>query len=176
MTDEAAPQPSPSKPDFKANFAQLPLVEKVLVVIALVIIIGWIMTWSRSPSIEGAPGLGEAFERLVRPGFFSRWFTPLSFFGAMAITALVTLKVFGIRPLPPHIESKVIPIASLVPVLGYLIDLINSPAAFLTVGGSIALAYISATTYWKRRIPEFATAPLGSSPAQGSAPHAPPAG
>jgi hypothetical protein len=162
MTDEAAPQPLPAKPDFKANFGQLPLVEKVLAVIALVIIVGWIMAWTNEFNMFGR--------------FFSNWFTPLSFLGALVIVALVTLKVVGIRPLPPQAEAKVIPIASLVPVLGYLISLINMPYVLLTVGGSIALAYISATTYWKRRIPEFATAPLGTSPAEGSAPHAPPAG
>jgi hypothetical protein len=161
MTDAAAPQPLPAKPDFKANFGQLPLVEKVLGVIALVVIIGWIIAWTGQNNIYGS--------------FFSNWFTPLSFLGALAIATLVILKVCGIRPLPPQIESKVIPIASLLPVVGYLITLINMPAMLLTVGGSIALAYISATTYWKRRIPDFATAPLGTSPAEGSTPHAPPA-
>jgi hypothetical protein len=162
MTDETAPAPSPAKPDFQANFKQLPLVEKVLAVIAIVVIIGWIIAWSRK---------GDSVYTIS--GFFSNWFTPLSFLGALAIVTLVVLKVFGVRPLPPNVESKVIPIASLLPVLGYLTSIINMPAMLLTIGGSIALAYISATTYWRQRIPEFATKPLGPPAAGGSSPPPP---
>jgi hypothetical protein len=159
MTD-VAPPPAPAKPDFKANFVQLPLVEKVLGGIALIVIIGWIVMWTSK--------YGQ-FQ-----GFFTNWFTPFSFLGALTIVALVSLKVLGVRVLAPNVEAKVIPIASLVPVLGYLIELLRLPAHFLTAGGSIALAYISATTYWKRRIPAFATAPLGAPAAEGPPPAAPP--
>jgi hypothetical protein len=154
MAEEQAAQ-APGKPDVKAEIRRLPLVEKVLAAIAVLVIIGWIMTW--------------ASQDLFLSSFFRRWSTPLSFFGALAIATLVILKVFGVRPLPPAVESKVIPIASLVPVLGFLIDKIIPFHDFLTFGGSIALAYISATTYWRRHIPTFATRPLGEAPADAPA-------
>jgi hypothetical protein len=145
--------------EIKANLGKMPLAEKVLGAIALCILIGWILPGS-----------------FFKDTFFRMWFPTLSFVGALIVAALVILKLFGQRPLPPKAERYVIPVASLLPVLGFLVDELLSVTRLLTVGGSIVLAYISATTYWRKHIPEFAMKPLGdassSEAPQGSAPAA----
>jgi len=148
-------------PDVKANFTKLPLLEKVLAIIAVVVVIGWIIVWSSS-TVDNAVG----YERL-----FKTWFSTLSFLGALAIVAIVGLKIAGIRPFPPSVENMVIPIASLLPVLGYVLKVvISSFEGFLTIGGSLALAYLSATTYWRKSIPDIVTKPLGDAPPPESKP------
>ncbi len=132
----------------KAEIERLPLAEKVLAPIALLVAAGWIIQWFSWQNF----------------GLFTRWFDTLSFLGALAVAVIVGLKLFGKRPLPPNIERQVVPIASLIPVAGFLIQSIQTIPHFLTVGGSLALAYISATTYWRKRIPELATKPLGEHP------------
>jgi len=147
-------------PDVKANFSKLPLLEKVLAIIALVVVIGWIIGWSSKKMPWEISGL------------FKSWFGTLSFFGSLAIVALVGLKVGGIRPLPPNLENMVIPIASLLPVVGYVLEvLFDFPFVyFLIMTGSLALAYLSATTYWRKSIPDIVTKPLGDAPTQESKP------
>jgi hypothetical protein len=122
----------------------MPLAEKVLGVLALLVIVGWL--------VQG---------KLVWTSLFKFWYPTLSFLGAITVATILVLKIFGVRPIPPAIERQVIPIASLLPIVGFLIQFLSSFDSFLTMGGSLALAYVSATTYWKKRIPEFATNPLG---------------
>jgi hypothetical protein len=146
------PEPPPTEgqataAEIKQQLEKLPLAEKVLAPIALVILVGWIVKWSTEDRI----------------GLLRSWFDTLSFCGALAVTLLVGAKLFGRRPLPAKLERLVVPIASLVPVAGYLFDIIDPIYKFLTVGGSIALAYLSATTYWRRHIPPIVTRPLDTS-------------
>ena len=141
--------------NFWTNLREIPLVEKILAPIALLIIIGWLMT-------------GKLFWQTI----FRVWFPTLSFLGALLVATLVILKLFGIRALHPKIEKHVIPIGSLVPIVGYLVTSLATVQSFLTIGGSIALAYISATTYWRKHIPEFATQPLGEEEGEGPEPEA----
>lgn len=136
-------------PDIKANLGKLPLAEKILALVAILVVIGWIIAWS------GTGGW-------VYQGLFKSWFATLSFFGALSVATVVILKLFGIRPIPPDLERHVIPVASLLPVVGFVLEaVLRTPAALLTIGGSLALAYLSATTYWRKHIPEIAMQPLG---------------
>lgn len=128
------------------SLSRLSLAEKILGPIAVLVIVGWIMSWSR-------PLVGFSFKD---------WFTILSFLGALVVVALLILKLLGKRFLPEKMENLALSIASLAPVVGFMIWQISSPASFLTVGGSIALAYISATTYWRKHIPSIAMDPLGA--------------
>ena len=134
--------------ELKAKIEKLPLSEKVLAPIAVAVLVGWIVQWSKENDI----------------GLLRSWFDTLSFCGALAVTLLVGAKLVGKKPLPPKLERLVVPIASLVPLAGYLIDIINPIYRFLTVGGSIALAYLSATTYWRRHLPPVITQPLDTTP------------
>ncbi len=128
----------------KTKFGRVTLTETILGIIAVIIIVGWIIV------------LGQDVSHLKK----SSWFMPMSFVGALAVAACVILKAFAVRPLHPKVEKHVIPIASLLPLLGFLIWQLSTVTLCLTVGGSIALAYVSATTYWRKHIPEFATNPL----------------
>jgi hypothetical protein len=143
----------------KANLGKIPLAEKVLASIALVVIVGWILIWFQAKGLYG---------------LFGDTFTTLSFLGALAVATIVILKLFGVRPVPPNAEEQLIPIVSLLPVFGYLIQLLNHFSLFLTVGGSIALAYVSATTYWRSSIPHFATSPLPTETPSRQPPSSPP--
>ncbi|MBN1441410.1 MAG: hypothetical protein JXA90_01825 [Planctomycetes bacterium] len=129
--------------DMMANAKRLPLVEKILGGIALVVIAGWIYVWSAG-------------------GWFGAdWFPILSFVGALDIAAFVILKIVGISLFQPKLEKWILPVLSLLPVVGYLIQIVTSVGTFLTVGGSLALAYVSAMTYWRKHLPEFSTQPGG---------------
>ncbi len=154
-TTPPAPQ-APAKPafDFKKCLGNLSLVEKILGVIAVLVILGCFLE-------------GSAFWKVF---FFKQWFYTLAFLGSLAIVAIVALKALEVRYLPPPAEKKLIAIVSLVPVVGLLISMLNSIPSFLTLGGSLALAYISATTFWQGKIPEFAKKPLGSEPDKTGAP------
>jgi hypothetical protein len=123
----------------------LTLAEKILGTIAIAVLVGWVAQWASAE---------HGFQ------LFKVWFETLSFCGALLIVVFVGLKLLGKQPLPAAIERQVIPIASLIPVAGFLIESVQTPYRFLTVGGSLALAYFSVTTYWRRHIPEFATRPL----------------
>ncbi len=138
--------------EIKSNFRGLSVIDKVLAPISVFVIAGWVIHW--------VSGGTNAF------GLFSDWFQTLSFFGALTVAVLVNLRIMGKQFLPLHIDRRSVAIASLVPVVGYLFEIITSLAAFLTIGGSIALAYISATTYWRKHLPSFATEPLGSAASQ----------
>ena len=137
-------------PDFKANLGKLPLAEKILGIVAILVLIGW-----------GA--MGKAFWKSL----FDDWFATLSSLGALAIATLVILKLFGKRPLHARIDRHVIAVASLLPVVGLILSKLKSFPEFLCMGGSIALAYISAVTYWRKHIPlpELATEAPGEAAA-----------
>jgi len=148
-------------PDIKANLGKLPLAEKSLAVIAVLVVLGWIILWSRAGSCT----------------LFRSWFATFSFLGALAVAAVVIMKLFGVRPIPPTLERQVIPIASLLPVVGFVLEaVLSTPASLLTIGGSLALAYLSATTYWRKHIPEIVMQPLGKDAASepGPSPSPPP--
>jgi hypothetical protein len=117
--------------------------EIVLAAIAVAILIGWIFSWTDSDS-------GREFD------LFSDPFAGISFLGALLLVVYVALKPFDLLPLPPRIDSKVVPILSLLPVLGYLVSILVPIYQFLTIGGAIALAYVSATIYWRKQL-EFAS-------------------
>ena len=132
--------------EVKAKLGKLPLAEKVLAGVSLLILIGWLINWLQWRNFA----------------LLATTFSTLSFLGALVVAALVILKLFGVRVLPPDLERKAISVASLLPLIGYLINLLAIPASFLTTAGSIALAYLSVTTYWRDRIPGFATKPLST--------------
>lgn len=131
-----------SDPDKKIHFwrnlAALPLREKILGPLALLIVIGWIIPGS---------GFSERFPK--------EWFATVSFLAALAIATLITLKLFGRRPLPEQVERYSIAVVSLLPIVGFLITSLQSVPYFLTVGGSMALAYVSASVYWRKHIPDL---------------------
>jgi hypothetical protein len=129
-------QPAPKK---------LTLAEKVLALVAVVVVAGWVVYW-----------LNEAHRFDL---FRSPW-VALSFFGALLVVVYAIVKLFGLLRLPPRIEDNFIPVVSLLPALGYLIRILMSLSELMTVGGSLLLAYLSVITYWRRQIPEFATRPL----------------
>ncbi len=133
--------PAAPGPDIVGNFKKLPLAEKIVCGMALLVEIGWVITWSQTGGWEYS-GL-------------SHWFPLLSFVGALAVVALVALKVLAIRLLPPNLEKHAIPVASLLPVLGFVIQTVSTVSVFLTVVGSLAMAYVSATTYWRKHMPKL---------------------
>ncbi len=143
------PPPAPTTPakppfDFKKAMGKLTLADKVLAVIALIVVLGWIFS-------------GSAFWSY---GLFKDWFATLSFLGAIIVVALLVLKAMEVKYLPPGLDKKVIAIASLLPVVGLLLSYLRTPIGFLTVGGSLALAYVSAMVYWRKHIPDFASKAL----------------
>ncbi|MCZ6792893.1 MAG: hypothetical protein O7J95_04685, partial [Planctomycetota bacterium] len=142
-------RPEKKKSTGSAGLKNLSLSDRVLGVIALVVIVGWGAIWMFRE--------GNSFN------LFREFFQTLSFCGAVVVAALVGLKLCGVQPLPGKAERHTLAVASLLPVVGYLIEIVTSLGSFLTVGGSIALAYISATTYWRKHIPQFARDPLGES-------------
>ncbi|HNS00186.1 MAG TPA: hypothetical protein PKX48_10635 [Planctomycetota bacterium] len=149
-----APTPAPAAPgpDVAGNIKKLPLVEKIVFVLAVLVLIGWVIMWSRSG--------GWAFRGL------SHWFPLLSFFGALAVLVLIVLKVLAVKFLPPHLERHAIPVASLLPVLGFVVENVVDVSNCLTVVGSLAMAYVSAMTYWRKHLPQIGeeAAPEGSKP------------
>lgn len=126
------------KAGFWEKLLALPLAEKILGPIALLVVIGWLISGS---------GFSHRFPK--------EWFATASFLSALAIATLIVLKVFGKRPLPEHVERYSIAIVSLLPILGFLISSLKSVPYFLTVGGSMALAYVSASVYWRKHIPDL---------------------
>ena len=135
--------------DRKVGLKNLSLSDRVLGVIALWVVAGWSAVW--------------LFREDETFNLFREFFQTLSFCGALVVVLVVGLKLCALRVFPEKAEGRALAVASLLPVLGYLIEIITSLGSFLTIGGSIALAYISATTYWRNRIPQFATDPLGAS-------------
>jgi Na+/glutamate symporter len=153
MAEEQTEQ-SPRGQSF--DLERLSLAEKILAPIAIVIIVGWIVS---------------AFDTERQP---FRWsFFALSFFGALVVAVFVSLKLFGKRPLPPRVDRVLLSIASLFPAIGFLASQIVSLSGFLTVVGSIALCCVSVSAYWRKHIPEVAAeTPARASP-EGAATAAP---
>ena len=128
---------APTSKNYVSNAFKLPLQEKILAILAILIAIGFISVWSQAG-------------RYV----FDSWFMNGCWVGAVAVIALLVLRVTGKKLFPPAIERHVLPIASLLPALGFLVEQLTPLSRFLTVGGAIAMAYISAMTYWRRHIPD----------------------
>ena len=63
--------------------------------------------------------------------------------------------------LSSKVQEKLLPCVSLLPLAGFLVQELSSFRSLLTVGGAIALAYLSATSHWRNYIPDFVTNPLG---------------
>ena len=126
--------------EVKPKVRKLSRAEIVLAVIAAVVVTGWVFSW-----LYG----GRQFD------LFRDWFASCSFFAALLLLVFVALKPFALLSLPPRIESKVVPVLSLIPVLGYLISTLATVYSFFTIGGSIALAYVAATVFWRKQL-EFA--------------------
>ncbi len=143
VTAEPPPPPAaaPAKPpfDLKKCLGRLSPAEKILAVIGVLVVLGWILSGSYFWSF----------------GLFKGWFPTLSFLGALCVVALIVLKAVEVKFLPPGLDRKVIAVASLLPVIGLLLFSMNSFQGFLTYGGSIALAYISAMTFWRKQIPQM---------------------
>ena len=135
--------------EIKNNLRGIRLVDKILAPISLCVVVGWVIHW-----VSGG---------MQSLGLFLNWFQTLSFFSALAVAVIVSLRILGKSFLPSSVVRRTVAIASVVPIAGYFIEEISSLSAFLTIGGSIALAYFSATTYWRKHIPHFATDPLGES-------------
>jgi hypothetical protein len=138
------------KVHFWKNLKSLPLTEKILGPIALLVVLGWLIRGS---------GFSERF--------LTEWFATASFLAALAIAALIVLKLFGKRPLTEQTERYSIAVVSLLPIVGFLVTSLRSVPYFLTVGGSMALAYVSASVYWRKHIPDLGET-LGESEAQGA--------
>lgn len=164
MTEPTSPEsagpPTGAAPsvDVAANLRKLPFVEKVLAPLAILVILGCLLAGSR-------------FWRML----FHDWFYTLAFLGSLAVAALIILKVFGVRVFAPAVEGKAIAVASLVPALGLVFGSFQRFDYFLVVGGSLALAYISAMAYWKKHLPEIREAPssAGAPPGGESSPGGP---
>ena len=133
----APPPPAPpAKPpfDIKKCLARLTTIDKVVAIIAFVVLVGWALT-SKDP--------------------FKGWFYWLALLGSLGVMAIVVLKALEVPFLPPALEKKAIAVVSLLPILGILIDSLRSFEHFLVFGGSIALAYVSAMTYWRKHISQI---------------------
>lgn len=146
---------------FLKNLGRLPIVEKVIGAIAILVVLGWV-------------AMGKAFFSVL---LFHQTFATLSFLGALAIATIIALKLFAIRPVAQQMERYVLAILALVPLVGLVLQSLSTVTGFLTMGGSLALAYISATSFWRKHLPtieaEAASAP-GAPPAP--APAEPPPG
>ncbi len=140
--------------------------EIALTIIAGLMLLGWAFRWM------GYGGPPEAPSDTA-PAVFP-WFATFSVPSAVLVLALIFLKLNCIELLPGKGQEKILPYISLLPVLGFLIAELSSVQTFLTVGGAMALAYISATSYWRNYIPDFITNPLGADAADSRA--APPKG
>jgi len=149
----------PQVKEIRSNLKDLSRTNKVLAPIAMFVVVGWFFTW-----ITG----GTESVKL-----FSNWFQTLSFFGALVVAVLVSFRLFSKQFLPESIDRRTVAIASLLPVLGYLLEIVTGLQTFLTIGGSIAMAYIAATTHWRKHIPQFVTSPLGDAEAAQSLPRRP---
>ena len=130
----------------RTNFKAMPIIDKVLGITAVLVVVGWLTTWLS----------GEESVQL-----FKSWFQTLSFFGALVVFVVESLRLHGKQPLSETYQRKCLAVASLLPVAGFVFHISTSVGTFLTMGGSIALAYFSATTYWRKNIPDFVTDPLG---------------
>lgn len=124
---------------FLKNLVKLSLVEKVVGAIALLVLVGWVAQ-------------GSEFTTGTR-GFLRSWFTTCSSLGSLGIATVIVLKLFEIRPLSERLERHAIALLALIPLVGLVIDSLTPITQFLTIGGSLALAYISATSFWRKHLP-----------------------
>ena len=134
--------------DIRTGYRSIPGSEKALAVVSLVVLAGWIVSW-----LSGAGSPRVLFQSI---------FAALSFLGSLLVLLIVSGKLFGVRPIPAAIERHVIAIAALLPIVGYLLGLVNPPYLLMQVGGSLVLGYLALITYWRRYIPDRVTKPLAT--------------
>ncbi len=132
--------------------------EIVLGIIAVLMLLGWAF---HALDYGGPPETTPVPPPETTPSVFP-WFATFSVPSAVLVLVLIFLKLNCIALIPRNGQEKMLPYISLLPVLGFLIAELGSVQTFLTVGGAVALAYISATSYWRNYIPEFITNPLGT--------------
>ena len=116
----------PQAKEIRYNLKDLYLTNKVLAPIAVLVVVGWLFTW--------------VTDTTAQIKLFSNWFQTLSFFGALVVAVLVSLRLFNKQFLPDNIDRRTVAIASLLPVFGYLLEIVTGLQTFLTIGGSIAMA------------------------------------
>ena len=129
----------------RGGAASITLAEKILVPITLAVVVGWLLRWFHDPALFKSP------------------FSLLSFFPCLLIDVLIILRYFDKFALPEKVDRLLLSILTLLPFLGFLIRFVGEMSTVgkaLTVVGSIATAYIAATTYWRKRIPQIALDPL----------------
>ena|SRR5687767_5389370 len=162
VTPPATTAPPSAAP---TGLRSIPGSEKALAVVSLVVLAGWIVSW-----LSGAGSPRVLFQSI---------FAALSFLGSLLVLLIVSGKLFGVRPIPASMERHVIAIAALLPIVGYLLGLVNPPYLLMQVGGSLVLGYLALITYWRRYIPDRVTRPLttetgGAVPAPAAPAGAPP--
>jgi hypothetical protein len=147
---------------FLKNLGKLPLVEKAIGAIAILVVFGWV-------------AMGEGFFKIL---LFKSTFATLSFLGALAIAVIIILKLFEIRAIPKGMERYALAILALIPLVGLVLQSLSTVTGFLTMGGSLALAYISATSFWRKHLPtieaEAESPPAAPQPPQPEEPPAAP--
>jgi len=153
MTYPVTP-PAPAVPpsDIRTGFRSIPGSERALALVSLVVLAGWIVSW-----LSGAGSVQELFRSV---------FAALSFLGSLIVILIVSGKLFGVRPIPAAMERHVIAIAALLPIVGYLLGLVNPPYLLMQVGGSLVLGYLALITYWRRYIPDRVTKALTTEPGE----------
>ncbi len=120
------------------------LAEKALALLALLVLIGWIIRFGNKEHVSG----------------LATWFPMLSASAALVLAVVITLRFFDRLPIPDRFYRWVISGGCVLPLVGFLVAQLDSVGTTFTVWGSIAIAYIAATTFWRRHIPEFALDPL----------------
>ena len=157
MTYPVTPPPAPaaSATDARTGLGSIPGAERVLALVSIVVLAGWIVKWLG----------GDSTPR----DLFISIFAALSFLGSLVVLLIVSGKLFGVRPLPGAVERHAIAIAALLPIAGFLVSLVNPPYHLMQVGGSLVLGYLALITYWRRYIPDRVTRPLATEPG-GTAP------
>lgn len=131
----------------KKQYGQLRLSEKVIGVLALVVLGGW---------IAALTSRGESAPATEFP-----WFATASIVGCVLVLILIVLKLNCLEFFPAKVQERLLPIVSLLPAIGFLIEELSGVESLMTVGGAMMLAYISATSYWRNYFPGFITNPLG---------------
>lgn len=131
-----------------ANFKAIPLAERILGIIALLVLLGWIISIFR---------IGWKYT-----GLFQQVFPTLSFLATLLLAVAIILKLWSIRPLAESVERYTLAVLSVMPLACWLIEALKEVTTFLKYGGAIALAYIATTTYWRRHLPDVVTNPTGA--------------
>ncbi len=144
MGDEQQSQPKQRK-----QYGTLRLSEKVIGGLAFIILAGWVV--KSTTGSEAAP---------VETGF--PWFATASIASALIVITLLAFKINCLEFVPVKLQQRLLPIVCILPVIGFLIEEMSSVETAMTVGGAIALAYISATSYWRNIVPNFVKDPLAT--------------